>query len=69
VTFELFDKFTLLTTNFEVSVVFLDYSIGVDTFFFYSEALGAVEFVLFSKDKVIVILKSYLIFKALFSAA
>ena len=66
---ELFDELTLLTANFGVSVVFFDGSIDVEVFFFNSYALGAVELVEFSRDTVRFILKSYLIFKALFSAA
>jgi hypothetical protein len=50
-------------------VVFLDVSVREDTFFFYSYALGVVVLVELSKDMVMFILKSYLIFKALFSAA
>jgi hypothetical protein len=69
VVLELFNELTLLTANLGVSVVFFDGSIDIEVFFFNSDAFGAVEFVEFSRGTVRFILKSYLIFNALFSAA
>jgi hypothetical protein len=66
---ELFEELTLFTANLGVSVIFFDGSIDIEVFFFNSDAFRAVEFVEFSRDTVRFILKSYLIFKALFSAA